>query len=285
MQKLTIAIQKSGRLSEGSLKLLKDCGIAISNGNNNLKATAEGFPLELIFLRDDDIPRYVADSVAQAGIIGLNEVLEQKIDVNILHYLGFSRCRLSIALPREMPYQGLSSLSGKRIATSYPSILADFLDKQGILADIHPISGSVEVTPSLGLADAIFEIVSSGGTLLSNGLKEVDTILKSEAVLIANKDLLPWQNEIINKILFRIQAVQKARKNKYILLNAPEANLPEIIRLIPGMKSPTILPLAEKGWCSLHSVVPEDDFWEIIQQLKDAGAQGILVVPIEKMIV
>ncbi len=279
-----MAIQKSGRLSEDSVKLLKQCGIRIQNGNNNLKAIASGFPMELIFLRDDDIPQYVEDGVADAGILGLNEVLEKNKDVEVIQPLGFSRCRLSVAIPRAMDYPGKEFLNGKRIATSYPILLEKFLKENKLNAEIHPISGSVEVTPGLGLADAIFEIVSSGGTLLSNGLKETETVLESEAVLIAGKNLSEPVNKLLQQLLFRIRSVQKAANNKYILLNAPEQQLDNIISLIPGMKSPTIMPLAEKGWYSLHSVISEDDFWGVIDNLKEAGAEGILVVPIEKMV-
>ncbi len=279
-----MAIQKSGRLSEESVKLLKQCGIRIQNGSNNLKAVANGFPMELIFLRDDDIPQYVEDGVADAGILGLNEVLEKNRDVEVVQPLGFSRCRLSVAIPRSMDYPGKEFLNGKRIATSYPVLLEKFLRDNNLSAEIHPISGSVEVTPGLGLADAIFEIVSSGGTLLSNGLKETETVLKSEAVLISGKNLSENVNKLLQQLLFRIRTVQKAANNKYILLNAPEQQLDNIISLIPGIKSPTIMPLAEKGWYSLHSVISEDDFWEVIDKLKEAGAQGILVAPIEKMV-
>lgn len=284
-QKLTLAIQKSGRLSESTIELLKLCGIKVSNGNNHLKALAEGFPLEILLLRDDDIPQYVADGVADIGILGLNEVLEKKQPVEVVKKLGFSKCKLSIAIPRTEEYSGKDYLQGKRIATSYPTILADFLKSNSINAEIHTISGSVEITPGIGMADAIFEIVSSGGTLLSNNLKEVDVIMQSEAVLIANNSLNETKRELINKLVFRIESVNKARRNKYILLNAPKNKLDEIISLIPGMKSPTILPLAMDGWCSLHSVVNEDDFWEVIGKLKQAGAEGILVIPIEKMVV
>lgn len=284
-QKLTLAIQKSGRLSEGTIELLKLCGIKVSNGNNHLKALAEGFPLEILLLRDDDIPQYVADGVADIGILGLNEVLEKNQPVEVVKKLGFSKCKLSIAIPRTEEYSGKDYLQGKRIATSYPTILADFLKSNSINAEIHTISGSVEITPGIGMADAIFEIVSSGGTLLSNNLKEVDVIMQSEAVLIANNSLNAAKREFINKLIFRIESVNKARRNKYILLNAPKNKLDEIISLIPGMKSPTILPLAMDGWCSLHSVVNEDDFWEVIGKLKQAGAEGILVIPIEKMVV
>lgn len=283
--KLTLAIQKSGRLNQGTIELLNLCGIKISNGNNHLKALAEGFPLEVLLLRDDDIPQYVADGVADIGILGYNEFLEKGKDIAIIRQLGFSRCRLSIAMPRDVEYPGREWLNGKRIATSYPEILKRFLNENGLNAEIHTISGSVEITPGIGMADAIFEIVSSGGTLLSNNLKEVDVIINSEAVLVANKNLSESKVDLLKKLEFRIEAVRKAQRNKYILLNAPKNKLNEIINLIPGMKSPTILPLAIDGWCSLHSVVNEEDFWEVIGKLKEAGAEGILVVPIEKMVI
>lgn len=284
-EKLTLAIQKSGRLSEGTIQLLKQCGIRISNGNNHLKALAEGFPLEILLLRDDDIPQYVADGVADIGILGLNEVYEKEKDVEILKSLGFSKCRLSVAVPRNVDYTNSQWLNGKRIASSYPQILSNYLKENAISAEIHTISGSVEVTPSIGLADAIFEIVSSGGTLLSNGLVEVEVVMKSEAVLISNRALSEEKRTLLNRLIFRIESVQKAQRNKYILLNAPQERLNEIVALIPGMKSPTILPLAIPNWVSLHSVIGEDDFWEVIGSLKSAGAEGILVVPIEKMVV
>ncbi len=282
---LTLAIQKSGRLSDGSLSLLRKCGIKVQNGTNHLKASVRGFPMEIIFLRDDDIPQYVADGVADAGILGYNEVLEKSCKVETVERLGFSRCRISVAVPREQEYPGRQFLNGKRIATSYPNILKKYLADNDLNAEIHPISGSVEVTPGLGLADAIFEIVSSGGTLISNGLKEVETVWQSEAVLIARQELDPEKSDLLGKLLFRIQSVRQAENNKYILLNAPTESLDTIISLIPGMKSPTILPLALPGWSSLHSVISETDFWEVIDKLKAAGAQGILVVPIEKMVV
>lgn len=284
-QKLVLAIQKSGRLSDGSIDLLKLCGIKVSNGGNHLKAVAEGFPMEILMLRDDDIPQYVADGVADIGILGMNEVLEKEKPIDVVKNLGFSKCRLSIAVPRDANYKGIKSLEGKRIATSYPVILQNFLKEHNITADIHSISGSVEIAPGIGLADVIFEIVSSGGTLLSNGLKEVDIIMKSEAVLVANPSLNDEKKALLNKLIFRIEAVLKAKSNKYILLNAPENKLDEIVKLIPGMKSPTIVPLVEKGWYSLHSVISENDFWEVIDNLKCAGAEGILVVPIEKMVI
>lgn len=281
---LKIAIQKSGRLHEDSLRLLKECGIDISNGGNKLKATAGNFPLEVYFLRDDDIPQYVEDAVADAGIVGENVVYEKKKEVEVQEQLGFGKCRLSIAVGRNETYTS-SSLEGKRIATSYPVLLQQFLDKGNIAAEIHEISGSVEIAPGIGLADAICDLVSSGSTLLTNGLKEAETILQSQAVLVRNRHLNEEKQKWLDRLLFRIRAVKKARNNKYILLNAPDDKLQEIIALLPGMKSPTVLPLAQPGWSSVHSVIDENDFWDIIEQLKEAGAQGILVVPIEKMII
>ena len=282
--KLKIAIQKSGRLHEDSLRLLKECGIDISNGGNKLKSSAANFPLEVYFLRDDDIPQYVEDAVADAGIVGENVVYEKKKEVDVLEQLGFGKCRLSIAVQKNELFSR-ESLNGKRIATSYPVILQEYLDNNKINAEIHEISGSVEIAPGIGLADAICDLVSSGSTLLMNGLKEAETILESQSVLIRNKDLDSEKLRLLEKLLFRIRSVKKAKNNKYILLNAPNDKLNEIINLLPGMKSPTVLPLASSGWSSVHSVIDENDFWDIIEQLKAAGAQGILVVPIEKMIV
>lgn len=282
--KLKIAIQKSGRLYDDSVNLLKECGIEFNNSLNKLRAEASNFPLEILFLRDDDIPQYVADKVADIGIVGENVVVEKQKAVKTFERLGFGKCRLSIALPKGTKYRGIKSLDGSRIATSYTNILSGFLKKNKIKAEIHEISGSVEIAPGIGLADAICDLVSSGSTLFTNGLREVETVMKSEALLIGNPSLSKQEQAIVNKLLFRIQAVKKAGKNKYILLNAPNKNLDRIISLIPGMKSPTVLPLVEKGWSSVHSVVEEDAFWEVIEKLKGAGAQGILVVPIEKMI-
>jgi ATP phosphoribosyltransferase len=283
--KLKIAIQKSGRLSESSLKLLKECGIEFDNGLNKLKAEAFNFPLEVFFLRDDDIPQYVEDGVADIGIVGENVMLEKNRSVKLVDKLGFGKCRLSIAIPKDQKYNSIKDFNGKRFATSYPLILEDYLKKNKIKAEIQEISGSVEIAPGIGLADAICDLVSSGSTLFTNGLKEVEVILKSESVLIANKKLKKEQQDILNKLLFRINAVRKSKKTKYILLNAPNNKLETICKILPGMKSPTIIPLAEKGWSSVHSVVEEDQFWEIIEKLKSNGAQGILVVPIEKMII
>jgi ATP phosphoribosyltransferase len=282
--KLTLAIQKSGRLHEDSMRLLKECGIDMSNGVNKLKADASNFPLELYFLRDDDIPQYVEDNVADIGFVGENVVQEKKKQVISCEPLGFGKCRLSIAVKKGDPFHSLSDLAGKKIATSYPVILGDFLKKEGVSAEIHSISGSVEIAPGIGLADAICDLVSSGSTLFMNGLREATTILQSQAVLIKNAGLSAEKEAILEKLLFRIRSVKKARNHKYILLNAPNDRLEAIISLLPGMKSPTVLPLAQPGWSSVHSVLNENDFWNIIEQLRDAGAQGILVVPIEKMI-
>lgn len=282
---LKIAIQKSGRLHDESVRLLKDCGIDMKNGVNKLKTEAENFPLEVYFLRDDDIPQYVEDQVADIGIVGENVVYEKNRQVNIVEKLGFGKCRLSVAVSRTENYGGLKFLNGKKIATSYPHIVGSFLHEQQINAEIHEISGSVEIAPGIGLADAIVDLVSSGSTLFANGLREVETILKSEAVMIKNNALTEEQAALLEKLLFRIRSVKKAKNNKYVLLNAPNENLQTIIGLLPGMKSPTVLPLAEPGWSSVHSVLSENQFWDIIEKLKDAGAQGILVVPIEKMII
>lgn len=283
--KLKIAVQKSGRLHDDSIRLLKECGIDISNGVNKLKSEASNFPLEVFFLRDDDIPQYVEDAVADIGFVGENVVYEKKKNVEVVEKLGFGKCRLSIAVKRGDIYEGVDFLQGKRIATSYPVLVKDFLEQKGVTAEIHEISGSVEIAPGIGLAEAICDLVSSGSTLFMNGLKETETILHSQAVLIKNKQLDAPLQEILEKLLFRIQSVKKAKNNKYILLNAPNNKLDEIIGLLPGMKSPTVLPLAEEGWSSVHSVLSETEFWHIIEKLKQAGAQGILVVPIEKMII
>lgn len=285
MQKLKIAIQKSGRLNEDSVRLLRECGIHFSAASGKLKTEASNFPMEIFFLRDDDIPQYVEDGVADIGIVGENVFLEARKKVRSVEPLGFGKCRLSLALPRGDAYQSIQDLQGKKIATSYPVILQDYLDRHGVHAEIHLLTGSVEIAPSIGLADAICDLVSSGSTLLTNGLREVEIILESQALLIANEQLAAEPAELLRKLLFRIAAVQRAKDNKYILLNAPKSSLDAIIRILPGIKSPTILPLAEEGWCSLHSVIHENDFWEVIEQLKAAGAQGILIVPIEQMVV
>lgn len=284
MSRLKIAIQKSGRLSENSKKLLEECGIKFSNGLSVLKTTARNFPVELLFLRDDDIPQYVEQQVADIGILGENMVLEKDKDVTIIEQLGFAQCRLSLAIPKEESYEGLNYFMNKKIATSYPNILTGFLRENKITAEIEEISGSVEIAPGIGLANAICDIVSSGSTLLTNGLHEVKTIMKSQAVIIGNKNLSIQKQKILDSLLFRIRAVNNGNGNKYILLNTPESAIEKICSILPGMKSPTIVPLVEKGWFSLHSVVKEDEFWERIDQLKEAGAEGILVIPIEKMI-
>jgi ATP phosphoribosyltransferase len=284
MSVLKIAIQKSGRLSDNSKKLLEECGIKFSNGISVLKTTASNFPVEVLFLRDDDIPQYVEQQVADIGILGENMVYEKNKDVEVVEKLGFASCRLSLAIPKEEKYTGPKFFMNKKVATSYPRILSEFLRKNNITAEIEEISGSVEIAPGIGLADAICDIVSSGSTLLTNGLHEVETILRSQAVIIASKNLDSGKREILSKLLFRIRSVINAKENKYILLNAPESAVEKICAILPGMKSPSIIPLVNKGWVSMHSVVKEDQFWERIDQLKEAGAEGILVIPIEKMI-
>lgn len=285
MEKLKIAIQKSGRLSEKSLNMLEECGIKISNGDRKLKAEARNFPVEILFLRDDDIPQYVEQGVADIGILGLNEVAERNKKVDTIMSLGFASCKLSLALPKDEVYTGLTWFANKKIATSYPNILNDFFNKQHIPVIVEEIGGSVEIATGIGLADAICDIVSTGSTLLINGLKEVEVVMRSEAVLVSNKQLSKEKIKILDRLLFRLRAVIYSTENKYILLNAPNDKLNEICSILPGIKSPTILPLAEDGWSSLHSVVKEDEFWDVIDQLKLAGAQGILVVPIEKMVI
>ena len=284
MSKLKIALQKSGRLSEKSLELLKKCGIAVPNGSRKLRTKASNFPLEVLFLRDDDIPEYVEQGVADIGIIGENEALEQNKDVKIILSLGFARCRLCLAIPREKTYGDLTYFQNKKVATSYPNILQQYFSKHRINVTIERISGSVEIAPGIGLAEGIFDIVSTGSTLISNGLKEVQTVLESQAILIGNNNLTVEKQEFLDQFIFKIQSVQQAQANKYILLNAPNDKIKEISSLLPGMKSPTVMPLETAGWSSLHSVVKEDDFWGIIEQLKALGAEGILVTPIEKMI-
>lgn len=282
--KLKIAIQKSGRLSEDSVSLLKKCGVRFNHSLGKLKTESENFPLEIFFLRDDDIPEYVADAVADIGIVGENVLFETGKQVETVEKLGFGRCRLSLAVPRSFDYHSLSNLDGKRIATSYPNILGEFLRQKNVAAEIHTISGSVEIAPGIGLADAICDLVSSGSTLFTNGLREVETVLQSEAVLIARRNLPQDKHKLLEKLLFRIKAVSAAKSNKYILLNAPNHKLEQVIALLPGIKSPTVMPLATAGWSSLHSVINEYDFWEIVESLKTAGAEGILVLPIEQMI-
>lgn len=284
MSKLKIAVQKSGRLSEKSLNLLEECGIKISNGDRKLKADAKNFPVEVLFLRDDDIPQYVEQGVADIGILGENEVWEKDKNVLEVEKLGFAGCKLSLAILKDENYNGIQYFQNKKIATSYPKILKKFFTEKKIKVSIEEIGGSVEIATSIGLADAIFDIVSTGSTLLMNGLKEVEVVTKSEAVLIANPSLNPEKQAILDKLLFRIRSLRNASENKYILLNAPDTAIEEICKVLPGVKSPTILPLAEKGWSSLHSVVKEDEFWDVIDQLKTLGAQGVLVIPIEKMV-
>jgi ATP phosphoribosyltransferase len=284
-KKLRIAIQKSGRLNEDSIRMLKECGIEFDNGLNKLKASAFNFPLEVLFLRDDDIPEYVEQGVADIGIVGENVLVESGAKVKTVEKLGYGKCRLSIAVPKEVKYNGIRDLRGKRIATTYSKVLQKYLNRNKVKAEIHEISGSVEIATGIGLAEAICDIVSSGSTLFTNGLKEVETVMKSEAVLIANSKLNKYQLRIVERLLFRIRASRTAKRNKYLLLNAPDAKLDAICKLIPGMKSPTVLPLKEKGWSSVHSVIDEEQFWDIIEKLRDAGAEGILVVPIEKMVV
>ena len=281
---LKIAIQKSGRLYEQSLQLLKECGIELNNGNRQLKVKAFNFPAEAYFLRDDDIPQYVCDSVADVGIVGENVFYEKEKDIKVVCKLGFGRCRLSIAVPKSLNYQKSADLNGLKIATSYTVLLQKYLDENNLKAEIHEISGSVEIAPGIGLADAICDLVSSGSTLFTNNLKEVEVILDSQAVLVANKNLDDENKKILDNLLLRINAVKAAKNNKYIMMNAPDHQLKNICSLLPGMKSPTIVPLAESGWSSVQSVVNENDFWSVIEKLKIYEAEGILVVPIEKMI-
>ncbi len=285
MEKLKIAIQKSGRLSEKSVSILKEAGVSITNGERKLISLSSTFPLEILYLRDDDIPQYVTDRVADIGIVGENVFAEKGRDIGVVERLGFSKCRMSLAIPKQEAYSDFQYFEGRKIATSYPVILKKYLDEKGITAEIHEISGSVEIAPGIGLADGIFDIVSSGSTLISNGLKEVEVVMRSEAVIIGRNDLSTEKREILDDLLFRMRSVRAATNNKYILLNAPNDKLEEIIALIPGMKSPTVMPLAESGWSSVHSVLNEGQFWQIIEELRALGAQGILVIPIEKMIV
>jgi ATP phosphoribosyltransferase len=282
---LTLAIQKKGRLADKSLQLLEHCGIHLMwNGTEKLKTKSVNFPVELLFLRDDDIPRCVEDGIADIGIVGENVVLETKADIRKVLPLGFGKCRMSIAVPKHIDYSGIRDLEGKRIATSYDITLKDYLDKNGIKADIHKISGSVEIAPGIDMADAIFDIVSTGSTLISNGLKEVEVILHSEAGIYKNKDLPGDKLALLDKLCFRIQSVNTAKDYKYILLNVPNEKLDVVCAILPGMKSPTIMPLGEPGWSSVHSVIKEDMFWEIIEQLKSLGAESLLVTDIEKMV-
>ncbi|WP_320112426.1 ATP phosphoribosyltransferase [Draconibacterium orientale] len=284
MEKLKIAIQTKGRLNEDSMGLINEAGIGLSVGKRKLVSEAKNFPMDALFLRDDDIPQTVADGVADIGVVGENEMAEKDENVVIAKRLGFSKCRLSLAIPKSIDYPGVEFFKGKKIATSYPVILKKFLDENNITAEIHVITGSVEIAPGIGLADAIFDIVSSGSTLVSNRLKEVEVVMKSEAVLIANPNLSAKKQEILDELIFRIESVQRAEGKKYILLNVPNEKVEEITSLLPGMKAPTLVPLAKEGWSSMHSVIEENDFWDVIGKLKKAGAEGILVVPIEKMI-
>lgn len=284
MTSLKIAVQKSGRLNEDSLTLLKECGISINNGKDQLMAQASNFPLEVLYLRNSDIPQYVKDGVADIAIIGDNTEKEKKTGIINQLDLGFSKCRLSIAVSKTVNFQDISWLKGKKIATSYPNSLKDFLTDNNIEAEIHEISGSVEIAPNIGLADAICDLVSTGSTLFKNGLKEVYQIFESQAILVANPNLSSEKRELLEQLIFRIKAVLTSKYNKYILLNAPEKALDKICSLLPGMKSPTVIPLREKGWVSVHSVVNENEFWEVIGKLRNAGAEGILIVPIEKMV-
>jgi ATP phosphoribosyltransferase len=281
---IRLALQKSGRLNQDSLKLLKDCGISIDNGKDQLKASAHNFPMEVFFLRNGDIPKYLRDGVVDLAIVGENLLMEKGMDLNVIERLGFSKCRVSIAFPKGVEFMGVKDLQGKRIATSYPNTVKFFLEKNNIKADLHIINGSVEIAPNIGLADAICDIVSSGSTLFKNNLKEVVEISTSQAVLVQGNSLTNDQLEIINKLRFRVQSVLRAKKSKYILLNAPNDKIEAISLILPVLKSPTVLPLAKIGWSSLHSVINAEDFWEVIDQLKDAGAEDILVCPIEKMV-
>lgn len=281
---LRLAIQKKGRLADKSLELLKASGIRVDNYSRQLLIKAQNFDLEILFVRDDDIPEYVQDGVADIGIVGENVVLEYQKEIETIEKLGFGKCRMSIAVPKEKNYNSVKDLDGKNIATTYPNILQKFLDDNSVTAKTHKISGSVEITPNINLSDAIFDIVSTGSTLISNGLKEVEQVIKSEAILIANKNLSPIKAKLLNQILFRIRSVNKAKNNKYILLNAPNNSLEKIVDILPGVKSPTIMPLAMEGWSSVHTVISEDDFWGKIENLKSVGAEGILVLPIEKII-
>ena len=283
-KKLHIAVQKSGRLHDESLKLLNDCGISIDNGKDQLKAVARNFPLEIFYLRNGDIPQYLRDGVVDIAIIGENLLVEKGDDISVKEKLGFSKCRVSIAIPKEDTYKGIENLIGKKIATSYPNTVKGFLIEKGIDAELHIINGSVEIAPNIGLSDAVCDIVSSGSTLFKNNLKEVEVLFKSEAVLAASSTLDAEKNDILKKLQFRIQSVLKGRQSKYILMNVPNDSIDRISSILPVLKSPTVLPLAEPGWSSLHSVINEGKFWEVIDELKAAGAQDILVCPVEKMV-
>lgn len=281
---LRIAVQSKGRLYEDTMNLLKETGIKIGSNKRTLLVQSSNFPLEVLFLRDDDIPQTVADGVADVGIVGENEFVERNENADIVKRLGFSKCRISLAIPKAVDYQGVEWFNGKKIATSYPNILSSYLKKNNVKTDIHVIQGSVEIAPGIGLADGIFDIVSSGSTLISNNLKEVEVVMQSEALLIGNKNLSDEKKAILDDLLFRVESVLIAEDKKYVRMNAPKANLDEIVKVLPGLKSPTIIPLADPEWCSVHAVLDEKHFWEIVGQLKALGAEGILVTPIEKMI-
>ena len=284
METIKIAVQKSGRLNEDSLKILKDCGISIDNGRDQLKASARNFPMEVLYLRNGDIPQYLKDGVVDMAIIGENILIEKGGGIEIVEKLGFSKCRVSLAIPKEAPYSSIADLKGKRIATSYPNTVESFLRDKGVTADLHIINGSVEIAPNIGLADAICDVVSSGSTLFKNNLREVEVMLQSEAVLAVSPKIGAAQREILEQFRFRLQSVLEARQNRYVLMNAPNDRLEAIIELLPGMRSPTVLPLAEAGWSSIHTVINKDRFWEVLDRVKKEGAEGILVCPIEKMI-
>lgn len=284
MSVLKIAVQKSGRLSEDTLALFKECGIKFNNGAKKLMARSHNFPVEFLFLRDDDIPGYVEDGIADLGVVGQNVHVEENKAIDEVKLLGFSNCRLSLAIPREEDYTDVQYFNGKSIATSYPVILQQYLDSVGVKAELHEISGSVEIAPGMGLAHGIFDIVSSGSTLMSNGLKEVEVAMRSEAVMVANRNLSGEKQALFNNLLFRIDAVLEGRGSKYVVLNAPNECIDAIVKLLAGIRSPTLSPLAKEGWSSIHSVIKEDEFWEKIEALRDAGAEGIVVMPIQKMV-
>ena len=284
MSTLKIAIQKSGRLNEDSIQILKDCGISINNGNDQLKASASNFPLEVLYLRNSDIPQYLIDGVVDAAIVGDNLLVEKGKNIEVAEKLGFSKCKVSVAVPKNFQYNSVKDLDGLRIATSYPNTVLDFFNSKNVTVDLHQISGSVEIAPNIGLADAIVDIVSSGSTLFKNNLKEVEVIFKSEAVLAISPKITTENKAILDKLQFRIQSVLRARKSKYILMNVPNDKIQLINKILPVLKSPTVMPLAQEGWSSVHTVIEEDRFWDVIDQLKEAGAEGILVCPIEKMV-
>ena len=284
MTKIRIAIQKSGRLNQDSLQILKDCGISIDNGKDQLKASSRNFPMEVFYLRNGDIPQYLRDGVVDIAIIGENVLIEKGTDITIAEKLGFSKCKVSLAVPKSFKYNSVQDFEGKRIATSYPNTVKNYLAEKGVNVDLHIISGSVEIAPNIGLADGICDIVSSGSTLFKNNLKEVEVMLKSEAVLAVSPTISEERKALLSKLQFRIQSVLRARQSKYVLLNAPNDKLKNILALLPGMRSPTVLPLADAGWSSVHTVINKDTFWEVIDELKQAGAEGILVCPIEKMV-